>query len=99
VADAVGGRSQTAHRIAIERRTHPRAVPTTALAVVTELFRDWAIPLAGPARRHLLVLQRAPDAHRPGGLAEAEKPAAAAAGPTEMSGRLVRKLCIVTDTD
>jgi hypothetical protein len=50
VADAVGARSQTAHRIAIERLAHPRAVPTTALPVVTELFRDWATPLAGPAR-------------------------------------------------
>ena len=50
VADAVGGRSQTAHRIAIERLAHVGAVPTTALAVVTELFRDWASPLAGPVR-------------------------------------------------
>jgi hypothetical protein len=50
VADAVGGRSQTAHRIAIERLAHVGAVPTTALSVVTELFRDWASPLAGPAR-------------------------------------------------
>ena len=49
MADAVGGRSRTAHRIAIERLAHARAVPT-ALAVVTELFRDWATPLAGPAR-------------------------------------------------
>src|SRR5580658_8979027 len=50
VADAVGGRSQVAHRTAIERLAHAGAVPTTALAVVTELFRDWASPLAGPAR-------------------------------------------------
>jgi hypothetical protein len=50
VADAVGGRSRTAHRIAIELLAHARAVPTTALAVVTEHFRDWAMPLAGPAR-------------------------------------------------
>jgi nicotinamidase-related amidase len=50
VADAVGGRSQTAHRTAIERMTHAGAVPTTALAVVTELFRDWALPLADNAR-------------------------------------------------
>jgi hypothetical protein len=66
VADAVGGRSQTAHRTAIERLAHAGAVSTTALAVVTELFRDWATPLAGP-RRYLLVLQRSPEAHRPGG--------------------------------
>jgi nicotinamidase-related amidase len=50
VADAVGGRSQAAHRTAIERMAHAGAVPTTALAVVTELFRDWASPLAGKAR-------------------------------------------------
>jgi len=48
--DAVGGRSQAAHRTAIERMAHAGAVPTTALAIVTELFRDWAGPLAGPAR-------------------------------------------------
>jgi nicotinamidase-related amidase len=49
VTDAVGGRSQVAHRIAIERLAHAGAVPTTALAVTTELFRDWAGPLAWPA--------------------------------------------------
>lgn len=50
VTDAVGGRSQTAHRTAIERMEHAGAVPTTALAVVTELFRDWNSPLAAKAR-------------------------------------------------
>src|SRR5580698_9076650 len=50
VADAVGGRSQSAHRTAIERLAHAGAVPNTALAVVTELFRDWASSLAGKAR-------------------------------------------------
>src|SRR5579863_6783203 len=50
VVDAVGGRSQAAHRMAIERMAHAGAVPNTALAVVTELFRDWASPLAGKAR-------------------------------------------------
>src|SRR5882757_8283353 len=49
VTDAVGGRSQVAHRTAIERLAHAGAVPTTALAVVTELFRDWASPLANKA--------------------------------------------------
>jgi hypothetical protein len=49
VTDAVGGRPQTAHRTAIERLSHAGAVPSTALAVVTELFRDWASPQAGPA--------------------------------------------------
>jgi nicotinamidase-related amidase len=46
VADAVGGRSQVAHRTAIERLAHAGAVPTTALSVLTELFRDWRSPLA-----------------------------------------------------
>jgi nicotinamidase-related amidase len=50
VADAVGGRSQSAHRTAIERMAHASAVPNTALAVVTELFRDWASSLADKAR-------------------------------------------------
>src|ERR1700738_651143 len=49
VTDAVGGRSQIAHRTGIERLSHAGAVPTTALAVNTELFRDWATPAAGPA--------------------------------------------------
>jgi isochorismate hydrolase len=50
VTDAVGGRSQVAHRTAIERTAHAGAVPNTALAVLTELFRDWKSPLAGKAR-------------------------------------------------
>jgi nicotinamidase-related amidase len=50
VADAVGGRPQSAHRTAIERMAHAGAVPNTVLAVVTELFRDWASPLADKAR-------------------------------------------------
>jgi len=50
VVDAVGGRSQAAHHTAIERMSHAGAVPTTALAVVTELFRDWASPQAEKAR-------------------------------------------------
>src|SRR2546429_7017360 len=49
VADAVGWRSQVAHRTSIERLAHAGAVPSTALAVTTELFRDWAGPLAAPA--------------------------------------------------
>lgn len=50
VTDAVGGRSQVAHRTAIERLAHAGAVPNTALAVLTELFRDWKSPLADKAR-------------------------------------------------
>jgi nicotinamidase-related amidase len=49
VTDAVGGRSQVAHRTSIERLAHAGAVPTTALAIVTETFRDWASPLREPA--------------------------------------------------
>jgi len=40
VADAVGGRSQVAHRTSIERLAHAGAVPTTALAVVTSSCGD-----------------------------------------------------------
>jgi nicotinamidase-related amidase len=50
VTDAVGGRSQVAHRTAIERLSSAGAVPNTALAVVTELFRDWKSPLAARGR-------------------------------------------------
>jgi nicotinamidase-related amidase len=50
VTDAVGGRSQTAHRTAIERLAHAGAVPNTALAVLCELFRDWTSPMANKAR-------------------------------------------------
>jgi nicotinamidase-related amidase len=49
VADAVGGRSQVAHSTAIARLAHAGAVPATALAVLTELFRDWRSPLAKQA--------------------------------------------------
>jgi nicotinamidase-related amidase len=50
VTDAVGGRSQVAHRTAIERMAQAGAVPSTALAVLCELFRDWTSPLADKAR-------------------------------------------------
>jgi len=50
VTDAVGGRSQTAHRTGIERLEHAGAVPNTSLAVLTELFRDWVSPQADKAR-------------------------------------------------
>jgi nicotinamidase-related amidase len=50
VVDAVGGMSQLAHRTAIERLAHSGAVPNTALALVTELFRDWKAPVAEKAR-------------------------------------------------
>jgi nicotinamidase-related amidase len=81
VADAVGGRSQTAHRTAIERLAHAGAVPTTALAVVTKLFRDWATPLAGPAGDLICwYFNEVPRHTDQIGVAEAEKLAAAVAG-------------------
>jgi nicotinamidase-related amidase len=80
VTDAVGGRSQVAHRTGIERLAHAGAAPTTALAVNTELFRDWATPQAGPARDVIYwyfteVTKLTPDV----GVADAEKQAAVAA--------------------
>jgi nicotinamidase-related amidase len=81
VADAVGGRSQVAHHTAIERLAHAGAVPTTALAVVTELFRDWAGPLAAPALDVIHWYFLEVPKHTDGvGVAEAETLAAAAAG-------------------
>jgi nicotinamidase-related amidase len=50
VVDAVGGLSQLSHRTAIERLSHAGAVPNTALALVTELFRDWKSPVADKGR-------------------------------------------------
>src|ERR1700736_2842626 len=80
VTDAVGGRSQVAHRTAIERLSHAGAVPTTALAVVTELFRDGAPPAAGPAGQVIYwYFTEVPKLTAAVGVAEAEKQAAAAA--------------------
>lgn len=55
VVDAVGGLSQLAHRTAVERLTAAGAAPNTALALVTELFRDWNAPVAGKAREIIKV--------------------------------------------
>jgi nicotinamidase-related amidase len=80
VTDAVGGRSQAAHRTGIERLAHAGAVPTTALAVVTELFRDWASPLAGAAQEVIYwYFDEVPKLTDAVGVAEAEKAAASAA--------------------
>jgi nicotinamidase-related amidase len=79
VTDAVGGRSQVAHRTGIERLAHAGAVPTTALAVNTELFRDWASPVAIAAREAIYwYFREAPGHTDKVGVAEAEKQAAAA---------------------
>ncbi len=80
VTDAVGGRSQVSHRTAIERLAHAGAVPTTALAVNTELFRDWATPQAGPAGEVIYwYFTEVPKLTSAVGVAEREKQAAAAA--------------------
>jgi nicotinamidase-related amidase len=79
VTDAVGGRSEVAHRTAIERLAHAGGVPTTALAVTTELFRDWATPAAGPALQVIHWYFREVPKHTADvGVADAEKQAAAA---------------------
>jgi len=81
VTDAVGGRSQIAHRTGIERLAHAGAIPTTALAVVTELFRDWAGPLAAPALDVIYwYFSEVPNHTDLVGVAEAEKAAAAKHG-------------------
>ena len=81
VTDAVGGRSQTAHRTAIERLSPTGAVPNTALAVVTEHFRDWAGPPADKAREVIYwYFTEVPKLTADVGVAEAEKLAAQGAG-------------------
>jgi nicotinamidase-related amidase len=81
VTDAVGGRSQAAHQTAIDRLAHAGAVPTTALAVTTELFRDWASPLREPALGVIYWYFAEVGKHTDEvGVAEAELKAAAAFG-------------------
>src|ERR1700704_2691171 len=80
VTDAVGGRSQIAHRTGIERLSHAGAVPTTALSVNTELFRDWATPAAASALEVIhWYFREVPELTAAVGVADAEKEAAAAA--------------------
>jgi nicotinamidase-related amidase len=87
VADAVGGRSQATHRTGIERLAHAGAVPTTALAMTTELFRDWAGPLAGPALDTIYwYFREIPNHTDEIGVADAEKTAAAAYLAKETAG-------------
>jgi hypothetical protein len=53
-------------------------VPTTALAVVTEMFRDWATPLAAPALDVIYwYFSEVPELTDQVGVADAEKRAAA----------------------
>jgi nicotinamidase-related amidase len=81
VADAVGGRSQVAHRTSIDRLSHAGAVSTTALAVTTELFRDWAGPLYEQALDVIYwYFREVPEHTDLVGVADAEKSHAAARG-------------------
>jgi nicotinamidase-related amidase len=50
VNDAVAGLSLVAHDTAIQRMIQAGAIPTTAFALSTELFRDWKTPFAAIAR-------------------------------------------------
>ena len=80
VTDAVGGRSEIAHLTGIERLSLAGAVPNTALGVVVEWFRDWAGPLAEPARRVTgWYLAEVPKVTDTVGIAEAEAARAQAA--------------------
>jgi len=80
VTDAVGGRSEIAHLTAIERLSLAGAVPNTALGVVVEWFRDWAGPLAEPARSVTgWYLAEVPKVTDTVGIAEAEAARAQAA--------------------
>ena len=80
VTDAVGGRSEIAHRTGIERLSLAGAVPNTTLAVVMEWFRDWAGPLAEPAREVTgWYLAEVPKVTDTVGVAEAEAALAQAA--------------------
>ncbi|HTA34152.1 MAG TPA: isochorismatase family protein [Solirubrobacteraceae bacterium] len=80
VTDAVGGRSQVAHRTGIERLSHAGAVPSTALSVNTELFRDWATPAAAAALEVIhWYFREVPKLTAAVGVADKEKQAAAAA--------------------
>ena len=80
VTDAVGGRSDVAHKTAIERLSLAGAVPNTALGVVVEWFRDWGGPLAEPARRVTgWYLAEVPKVTDTVGIAEAEAARAQAA--------------------
>src|SRR2546421_10205352 len=49
VTDGVGGRTQTAHRRAIEPLEHPRDLPNTAVGDLWQAFPDRRAPLAATA--------------------------------------------------
>jgi nicotinamidase-related amidase len=89
VADAVGGRSQTAHRTAIDRLAHAGAVATTALAVVTELFRTGQRRSPGrPATSSIGTSTRSRSTPTRWALRRRRSSPLHPRGPTEMSGQL-----------
>ena len=80
VSDAIGGRSELAHRTGIERLSLAGAVPNTALAVISEWFRDWAGPLADAARETVVwYLAQVPKVTDRVGITEGEAALAQAA--------------------
>jgi nicotinamidase-related amidase len=80
VVDAIGGRSEIAHRTGIERMSFAGAVPNTALAVMSEWFRDWAGPLGDAARETFIWwLARVPDVTDKVGVTKGEAAVAKAA--------------------
>jgi len=80
VTDAVGSRSEIAHRTGMERLSLAGAVPNTALGVVVEWFRDWGGPLAEAAREVTgWYLAEVPKVTDTVGVAEAEAARAQAA--------------------
>ena len=98
VTDAVGSRSEIAHRTGIERLSLAGAVANTALGVVCEWFRDWAGPLAEPAREAVVwYLAQVPKVTDRVGITEAEAARAQAA----LAGRCPPskgKVCVTTGT-
>lgn len=54
VVDAVGGTSQLAHEVGIQRLTAAGAAPTTTRACIDELFRDWRTPQGAAWRDEIL---------------------------------------------
>lgn len=50
IVDAVGGMTQLAHQTGVDRMTRAGAVPSTAMAMICEWFRDWNGPHAEKAK-------------------------------------------------
>lgn len=76
VVDAAADTYLEAHDTAVLRLAHAGAVPFTAVALITEWFRDWKSPLADAARKlivpyfdELAVLKKSPQLRGPSGIA------------------------------